>query len=141
MKKLVVLFVSVFSISMFVSCNSDDDGGSAPIEGKWAFSKTGIVVDGQEVLIDYEHNELSCGKDYFEFLANGIMNDAYYFLNADDECEVDVEAGTWTRNGNSITIDLGDDVDTATILSLTNSTLKIQYPDGGINRVALFTRL
>lgn len=110
---------------MFVSCNSDDDGGSASIEGKWAFFKTGVAAGGQEVLFDYEHNEISCGKDYFEFLTGGVINNAYYFLNADDECEVDVEAGTWMRNGNSVTIDLGDDVDTAAILSLTNSTLKI----------------
>ena len=54
MKKRILLFVSIVSLSLaFNSCSSDDDSGSSTsgtIVGEWEFLKEGTIVSGTEFL-------------------------------------------------------------------------------------------
>lgn len=143
MKKLVVLFVSVFSLSLGVVSCSDDDNGGGSIVGKWEYSKEGISANGQEVLIDYEHNAIECGKDYVEFLENDAYRDVYYYQGITG-CETATENATYTKSGKKITITIGSETIEAEIVSLSGSTLKVKYPETfegqTINSVVVFTK-
>lgn len=129
MKKIVVLFLAVLSLGV-VSCSSDDDSG-ASIHGKWYFNKVGFGT----FLIDYDH-ECTTQKDYFEFLASGILNEA----NHDVNCEASVESGTWAKTGNQLSISFDDEDLVFEIVELKKSTLKLIGEVEGISVTATFTR-
>lgn len=142
MKKITILFVSVLSLGLaLTSCSKDDDsssdGGSttAAIEGKWAFSKEGAIVSGNEVLVDYAH-ECSTKKDYVELVAGGTVNDVYY----PSDCVADVTTGTWTKSGNNVTITAGGFTQTAEIVILNATTLKVKYTESGMTMLQVYTR-
>jgi hypothetical protein len=143
MKKLVVLFISVFSLSLGVVSCSDDDNGGGSIVGKWEYSKEGVSANGQEILLDYEHNAIECGKDYVEFLENDTYRDVYYYQGITG-CETGTQNATYTKSGKNITITIGSETIEGTIVSLSGSTLKVKYPetvDGQtINSVIVFTK-
>ena len=94
--KKILLFVSFLAIGL-TSCSKDDDsssdGGSTPaaIEGKWAFSKEGAIVGGNETLFDYAH-ECATKKDYVELVAGGVANDVYY----PSDSVAETTTGTWS---------------------------------------------
>lgn len=143
MKKLVVLFVSVFSLSLGVVSCSDDDNGGGSIVGKWEYSKDGISANGQEILLDYEHNAIECGKDFIEFLENDTYRDGYFFDGVDG-CETSVDNGTYTKSGKNITITVDGDTFEGQIISVSGSTLKVKYPETfegqTINYVVVYTK-
>ena len=71
MKKI---FALGFGILMLASCSSDD-GGSSVNESqltnkKWYYSK--YVIEG--VAMDYEHENIQCGKDYSLFKRELFQN-------------------------------------------------------------------
>jgi len=135
MKKL--LLVSFVAIALF-SCSKDDDSSSSSssnIEGKWAFSKEGAIVSGNEVLADYEH-ECTTKKDYIELVAGGVANDVYY----PSDCVADVTTGTWTKSGNNVTMTVGGMSQTAEIVTLNATTLKVKYNESGVTMLQVFTR-
>ena len=139
MKKIVLLFVSVISAGLLLtSCNKDDDSSSsASVEGKWYFSKVGAVVSGNELLSDYL-NECATKKDYVEFSSNGSYASVF---NLEDCTGTDISVGTWSRTGDVITItETGQTPDSATILSLTSTTLKVSYTDTDGTYITVFTR-
>lgn len=125
LKQLVLLFL-VASVTL-VSCNKDDDGDSASIEGSWEFSKVGTILSGQEFLVDYDHTT-GCNKDYTEIIAGGTLKD-HYFEDFGSGCEEDIDNGSWSRSGNTITVNFSGDVTTAEILELSNTTLKLKFTD------------
>lgn len=139
MKKVLLFGLSLAALT-FTSC-SDDDGDSASIEGKWYYSEQGVSANGAEVLTDYMDHEDGCEKDYVEFLADGVFKDVDYF---NSDCETFIDETTWSRSGNSLTIGEGEDAETATIATLSGSTLKIttsETIDGQtINYVEVYTR-
>ncbi|MEL1253354.1 lipocalin family protein [Flavobacterium sp. DGU38] len=103
MKKITILFLSVLTLGLSVSsCSNDDDnGGSASIEGKWELSEEGAIVGGKEVLVDAENG--SCSNDTYEFTNDGKFKLTEYYSN-DGKCEPEAYNGTWTKNGNTLTI-------------------------------------
>ncbi|MDR6967200.1 hypothetical protein J2X31_001207 [Flavobacterium arsenatis] len=136
MKKVSILFLSALALSLG-SCGSDDNGNptgtDASIVGKWTYSKVGTG----NLLIDYPDHEEGCAKDYVELTANGVFNDVDYD-SFNSPCEVFTDTGTYIKNGNTLTVSYeGNQVETADILLLTATELKIQGEDG---EIILFTR-
>ena len=124
-KQLVMLFL-IATIGI-VSCSKDDDGGEASIEGKWELFKNGTIISGNEELELYEHTE-GCTKDYVEIKVGGTGSE-HVFENNGTGCEDYDDTFTWTRNGNSLTLNYDGDVVTAEILGVTSTTLKIKFVD------------
>ncbi len=137
-KELVLLFL-VASVTL-VSCNKDDDGDSASIEGSWEFSKTGFVVGGVEQLENYE-NTAGCNKDFIEVKSGGMLTD-HYFEDQGSGCVEQIDNGTWTRDGDNFTLSYTDEVVNGKILELSDTTLKIKAtdPDFNIEAIVVFTR-
>jgi len=138
-KLLLALFATA---AIFSSCGSDDDSGStsASIVGKWAYSKTGFSVGGQEQLENYTHTT-GCNKDYIQFLSDGKFYDVEYPTG----CRPDtISSGTYVKNGNTVTFTEDGESDAVTVQKLTNSELKFasSYTEQGVtfNGVSLFTK-
>ncbi|RZK11746.1 MAG: hypothetical protein EOO46_05680 [Flavobacterium sp.] len=136
MKKVNILFLSALALSLG-SCSSDDNGNdtgtSASIVGKWTYSKVGIGDN----LINYPDHEEGCDKDYVELTADGVIIDVDYD-SFDTPCEVFTDTGTYLKEGNSLNVSYGgNDIDTLTILVLTNTELKMKNNGG---ETVLFTR-
>ncbi|CAM3671093.1 hypothetical protein FSS13T_13340 [Flavobacterium saliperosum S13] len=141
MKKITILFASALVLGLsFASCNKDDDSSSASssasLEGKWNFSKEDIIVDGNEVLVNYSGNESGCSKDYIMINTNGTISSVDYD-SFENPCEVFTDNGTWLRSGNSLVVTLGGETFTSEILALTSSELKVKDADG---EITVFTR-
>ena len=126
MKKLLILFLSVVTSGLLLTSCSDDDE-SASINGKWEFYQTGFSFGGQEELELYEHSE-GCNKDYLEFLGGGVLNDVSYFNNG-ETCEEFSDQGSWSKNGNTLTVTYDGESFTATIVTLDSTTLKISITE------------
>jgi hypothetical protein len=142
MKKIIFLFVAVVATSFtFVSCSSDDDGGTnnSDLLGKWEYFQEGEVINGVEVLENYAHT-VGCSKDYTEFLANGTAKDYSYFNNSPGACEETVFTSNWTRSGNNIALSIGGISSTAEIITLNATTLKVRYTDEDGTFVDVFTK-
>ena len=133
MKKILFLCLGV---TMFASCSSDDSSSSSSsIVGSWEYSKEGAIVNGQEVLVDYE-NDCATSNDYIQFLDNGTLNDVYYW----DDCEEDITPGTWSKTGNTATVTIDGETQTANILTLNSTTLKVSYEEDGFTYLQVYTR-
>ncbi|PKP25121.1 MAG: hypothetical protein CVU03_09415 [Bacteroidetes bacterium HGW-Bacteroidetes-2] len=130
MKKLFVLFVFAAS-AMFVSCSSDDDNGGneEKIIGKWEFTQEGTIVNGQEILLPYENEAPECGIDSVEFNTNNSFISFIYFLDFNDECDSDVETGTYLISENNLIITADGETTVLEIITLNNSTLKVQVTE------------
>ena len=124
--KLTALFLLV-TLS-FTSCNkSDDNDGSTTsgnIVGKWNFSKEGGIVNGQEVLGDYQH-QTGCAKDNVEFKSNGSVVSTEYSTN----CAASTFTASYAKSGDTVTVTTSGDSTVLTILQLDSTTLKVKYTD------------
>ena len=144
MKKRILLFVSIVSLSLtFNSCSKDDDSSSetsGTIIGEWEFLKEGTIVSGTEFLSVYEHTS-GCNKNYIEFKSNGIAED-YYYEKPAGSCVEFVDEATWTKDGNALSLNYGGgDFFDSEIMILNNTTLKIKFTDdGGTINVVEFVR-
>jgi hypothetical protein len=142
MKKIIVSFVFVLFLGLvFNSCSSDDSSStpsSTSVVGKWNFSKVSYTFNGQSSPeADYDGNEQGCSKDYMEFKAGGVFNEADY---SGTTCVEDLSVGNWSQEGNVLTIT--DDTDTVSldIISVTSSTLKIKVSEGTNSATVTFTK-
>ncbi|MGV7106732.1 lipocalin family protein [Flavobacterium sp. U410] len=137
MKKVLFLFVSTLVLGL-TSCNKDDDSSSASIEGKWAYSQWGIGASGQEAFSNYENDCASQG-DYIEFVSGGTATDHYF----NSSCEDEATSGTWAKEGNTLTLTIDGETETAEIITLDGSTLKVKYSTGqeGMDYISVFTRM
>jgi hypothetical protein len=126
MKKLSILFVSVLALGLsLVSCSKDDDKAEASIEGKWNLSKMSITANGvTSPEKDNSENTVGCTKNYLEIKTGGI---AVYGAYEGSDCALSKETGTWSKEGNKITIKLGTDTDIYEIVSVTDSGLTLRY--------------
>jgi hypothetical protein len=139
--KNTLKFASIFLLVALslISCSKDDDGPSTSgnIVGKWEFFKEGEIINGNEILTNYEH-QAGCTKDNVEFKTDGSFVDSYYY----EECELETSIGTYTKSGNTLTTDDGFDV---TIVELNSTTLKVKatYDDEGetITSLVVFKRI
>lgn len=123
---LLLLCVSI----TFTACSNDDDSTtpdtSGNLEGKWEFYQEGEIVNGQEILESYEH-AAGCSKDNLEFLAAGVFKSNIYD-NFDAPCQLFSETGTWSKNGNVITVvSILGGSEEKQILMLDANTLKVKY--------------
>ena len=145
MKKRILLFVSIVSLSLaFNSCSKDDDSSSSTsgtIVGEWEFLKEGTIVSGTEFLTAYDHTS-GCNKNYIEVKSNGISEDYYYEKRA-GSCVEFVDEATWTKDGNTLSVNYGGgDFFDSEIMILNNTTLKIKFTDdGGTINVVEFVRI
>ncbi|MDD3458738.1 MAG: lipocalin family protein [Weeksellaceae bacterium] len=120
------LSIVLLTFGLFTSCSSDDDSGSGSfneqILGKWAYSQAGMVIEGQEVLENWEHLCAS-KKDHSEFTSNGKVISTEY----DSDCtEFDVETLNYSISGDKLTVsEEGGMTQTFTIKTLNSSTLKL----------------
>lgn len=138
MKKVILLFVAIVSLSSITSCSDDDEAAS--LVGKWQYSKEGVASNGQEVLVDYEHTE-GCTKDFIQITATTVTDHSFF---NDGECVEETFSTTYTRNGNTLTVGSGSEVTTAQIATLNGSTLKITFTDPdfpGVTDVTVYTRV
>lgn len=125
---------------LFVGCSSDDNGGSSvdinKLYGKWYYHSQ--TIGGHT--IPYDDHE-PCGKDYLEFLENGIVRNVDVW-----DCEEDVDVAPYSVSGNkiNITFDEGTEYEETiewTVKTLNNSTLEIEGVDEDFGKVsAKFTR-
>lgn len=139
MKKLILLFVAIVSLSSITSCSKDDDSDASLI-GKWEYSKEGFSANGQEVLTDYEHTQ-GCSKDYIQITASTVTDHTFY---NDGDCTEDTSTVNYSRNGNTLTVGTGSDSSVVQIVTLTGSTLKVTYTDSdlpGVLSVDVYTRV
>lgn len=138
-KNFVVLFV-VATMVLF-SCDKKDDD-AASIVGKWQYAKEGTIVNGSEVLVDYNHTP-GCSKDYIEVIDGGVLKDVYYDSNGAGGCDETIDTAAWTRNGNTLTVTAFGESSTVEISELTQTTLKVKYtdPSDGTMYVTVHTRI
>lgn len=100
MKKLTTLLLSLMTIGlMFISCGEKKDSNFL-LEGKWVFFQKGIESKGVAVLESCLH-ESKCGKNYVEFLKDGIVNQGTYSYTED--CNLEIDSGTWFKKKAKIT--------------------------------------
>jgi len=141
MKKLSILFLSALSLGMtVVSCSSDDNGAEASIEGKWNLSKMSMTSSaGTTPEMDNPENASGCNKNYLEIKAGGV---ASYGSYEGTVCTLSTETGTWSKDGNKITIKFGTETDVYEVVSVTNSglTLRNTYAEAGISVNSIFTK-
>ncbi|WP_298308668.1 lipocalin family protein [Flavobacterium sp.] len=137
MKKIILLFFITFS---FIGCSKDDDSQvvtPVAIEGKWQFSKEGELINGQEVLTNYQHSA-GCIKDFSEILAGGVIKDHYF----NSSCTESIDVGTWVRNNNNLTFTYpGNSATYLEIMELTATTLKVKYVNAGTTYISVLTRI
>lgn len=125
MKKLNVLFLSLFALATITSCSNDDDDSSASIEGKWQISKEGETLTTLEDAENYG----SCGLHIVEFSQGGTFKQTGFDYDG-SECNPYTDQGTWTIKDNSLTTkDSDNDIIVFEILELTDSTLKVKSTD------------
>ncbi|PXY39557.1 hypothetical protein DMB65_17205 [Flavobacterium cheongpyeongense] len=139
MKTRNFLYVLALSFGLFAatSCSNDDNDGETivPIQGKYQLSKTGGIINGNEVLIDAIENESGCSKDYLELkLSNVAVIGDYDGAN----CDKTETTGTYVRSHNDLTITIGNAATTSDIMNLTNKELKLKDKTTGV--ITVYTR-
>jgi hypothetical protein len=124
MKKLTFLLLSTMAIGLtFISCGEKKDSNFL-LEGKWVYFQKGIESKNVAVLEAYLH-EPQCGKNYVEFLKDGIVNEGTY--SYDENCDLVIDSGTWFKKKDKITITFPKaGTETAEIITLDETTLKVK---------------
>lgn len=126
MKKIILVFLAVFTlVSFFSSCSKDDSSPS--IVGKWKISKNGVLVNAVIDWTDVTPN--ACGQDYTQFNADKTYGSEYNY-NDGNGCQLGNDSGTWNQEGGYLIVD--SNVDSATkvkIYSLTSAVLVIEILD------------
>jgi hypothetical protein len=135
MKKVILFAFLALTLSPTLnSCSKDDDAAreeivTAPFEGEWTFSKEGEIVNGQEVLNDYNHS-ISCAKDYLVITSDGKANFYYYTQNT---CAAETDSYNWVKiNSKNYTFSDSFESFNVEVLHLTKTELKIKFPNGEI---------
>ncbi|KAF2328767.1 lipocalin family protein [Flavobacterium ginsenosidimutans] len=132
------LLLGLLSIGFFaISCSNDDNEGETivPIQGKYNLSKTGTIVNGQEVLIDAIENESGCNRDYLDLR---VSNAAVIGDYDGTDCALTETTGTYVRSHNDLTITIGNVSSVSDIMNLTNKELKIKDKTTGV--ITVYTR-
>jgi len=125
MRKIKLAMLTSLAVLSF-SCSSDDGATtSGDLTTKWYNKETKVFGE----TIPYDDHE-ACGKDYLEFKddGTGAFVDIY-------ECNAYSDPFTYTRSGNNITVTGSGFSQTAKIMELSSTTLKVKlrydYDDDG----------
>lgn len=131
MKLLKSLSLTLLMAVVFIGCNKDDDKeSSASLIGTWKL--TAIKIDGQNEVLD------ACELENRVIFTSTTVKVKGY---EGDTCEEYYEdEGTYSRNGNMLTVRFGDDVNTVEITKLTHTTLEITIRDIDGIEVETYTR-
>ena len=124
MKQIKIALFSMLALGLTLTSCGDDDSKSnntPSLVGKWTYSKEGEIVDGKETLRDYEHTT-GCSKDYVEITATTLTDVDY----EGSVCTEHKDAAPYVKNGNSIVVMFDGEPQTAEIVTLTATTLKIK---------------
>lgn len=129
MKKLSVLFLSLFAVATITSCSKDDDNSSPSIEGKWEISKHGETLETLEAIVNYR----DCGLGTTEYLKGGKITETEFYYDTDTEkCAEDIYPATWTIKDKTLTVTYdADDISVYEIVSLTDSSLTLKVTGEG----------
>lgn len=146
MTNLKAILFLMFTVGVFSTSCSQDDGLSGEIKGKWFFVKEGVVVAGYEVLKNHE-NAKGCSKDFIEINESGGFRDVSY---QEIGCVEMADVGKWTKQRHTLTLtytyDEGEqnEVEVVSILLLTDSKLKLKtiHKEAGkdVTTISLFIR-
>lgn len=128
--KKIVLFMSVAISAAFglVSCDNDDNVNNNSIVGDWEWVQETVYENGESILADYDHAN-GCEKDYISFTATGEMSDVYYENTPQNDCVEHKYNGTYTTNGNILTI-TEDGYVYSVKFSVTNDEMRIENLEG-----------
>lgn len=115
--KTLRLTAFIVALIFATSCSSDDGATtSGELTGKWYYKEYKVAG----ATIPYDDHE-ACGKDYIQFNTNGTGANVDVW-----NCEEDAAPFTYTRSGNNITITSDGESDTAQIIELSTTTLKVK---------------
>jgi major membrane immunogen (membrane-anchored lipoprotein) len=124
--KKIILVATVFLSALFISCGSDDDGGSGITQdliiGKWKLEQT--FTD------NVSDNISNCEKEsIIEYKADGSYSGTDKLApNSGTTCNEDSYSGTWKNKGNNKYSDLS-----------TGETVPVEFtitfPEGKLTRV------
>lgn len=121
MKNKFTLITIAFTLLFgFMACSDKDEDLTGGLIGKWTFVSY-TFDDGTE---NHEH-ECSSKKDHVEFLSNGTFRTVSY----DEDCSEEAETGTYSVNGDKLTIKQDDESSTSTF-KLSGNELQILEKDG-----------
>lgn len=146
MKKLFLLVATILSIS-FTGCSKDDDNSSSAsqhelILGSWRFSQEGSIINGQEVLDNYDNAAPQCGFDYVEFRSSSEIKEYIYDTDINSNCMNFLNSGNWSISGNNqLSISFDSNTIINEILVLNQTTLKVKYASGGVARIIVFNKI
>lgn len=135
MKTRIILALTFCLSLITLSCdNSDNNNGSdnsVSLVGKWNAYKVGTIIGGQEILTNPPQNEKGCEKDYIEFKVDNTLIAGDYD-SSESPCQLQIQAGTYTRSGGTIVTVIDGTNRTEQILNLTATELKIKDETGAI---------
>lgn len=146
MKKLLFLVTTLVSIS-FIGCSNDDDNSSSALQhelilGNWRYSQEGTIVNGQEILDNYDNAAPQCGFDYVEFRSSSEIKEYIYDTDINSNCMNFLNSGNWSISGtNQLSITLDSSTTIFEILLLNQTTLKVKYVSGGVANIIVFTKI
>ena len=120
------LFVLVFLSLIISSCSSSDGDNSndSRLIGKWDYYQETNIINGDEYIEVWPH-ACSNTKDNIEFINNGNYIESAYLNN----CQLNSNNsgnGSWTLNGNNLTINIWGDIYTYQVVTLNNDILKLK---------------
>lgn len=129
MKKMKLFCGILIGLMIFSSCSSDDDNNSdsTSIVGIWKpIKEVDVCSTGNEETYDFSTCEQ---MTRITFSSNGAFIDTEFDNDSGDCLEYFNETGTWTLNGNNLSITLDGETNNPTFFELTNNTLRIGYYD------------
>ena len=125
MKSKFFVFVLLSLILNSCSSSDGDNSNESRLIGKWYYSQEINEINGNQTGIwDWPHACTNM-KDNIEFFSNNNFTESAYLAN----CQVDTDNsgnGSWTLNGNNLTINIWGDVYTYQVVTLNSEILKLK---------------
>lgn len=127
MKKNLLLTLTFVFVTTLIGCSKDEDSNSSlKVVGKWRTVKFEYYTDGVLDQTETTVEENSSCPDYIEFKEN----DTYVVIDNDANCNATAdENGTYVYNGTTISTTSGGSTDISTVITLTNTDLKIDFTE------------
>lgn len=124
MKKNIISLI--FLLTIITSCsNENSNSNESVLVGKWYYSKEINEINGTQTGIwDWPH-PCSTNRDNIEFFSNSNFSESAYLNN----CQVDADNsgnGTWSINGNNLTINIWGEIYYYQIITVNNEVLKLK---------------
>lgn len=132
MKNRSLLFAFALTIGLVAtSCSDDDNDGETLLSviGKWNLTQVGIVIAGEEILVDAPQNEAGCAKDYLELKISdeAALGD---YDSTDSPCTLTNTTGVYVRSHNNLTTVIDNVTKVQDIVNLTITELKLRDENG-----------